>query len=676
LATSFRNIFSLPFCAGCLTIFLSCLVFYSFGSQKPVFLAGIDNKVTDIMFRVRGAEPHTGRVVIVDIDEKSLSLMGQWPWPRNLMADLTRAIHENGAGVIGFDIVFAEPDRSSPRNQLEILTPLLGEPVPAQVRSRILDIYNSDHDAIFGEALANTRAVLGYAFQRKDDGLKTDAQVPFPSARILLVPETARFDTLALVPAYRAIVNVDAVAMAESEGFFNVLTDDSGTVRQVPLLMSMDGIPYPSLALETFRIGEGFEEITIHTDNRIKTLQTTVIGVGMGDRFYPTSNAGRLFINHRGPPNTFSYVSAGDLLLNRVRPDFKNKFILVGSSATGLFDLRATPFSSTMPGIEINANIIDNLIQNDPFAYDIFTEIGISFILIIFGGLLLTLILCRLTPLAGALSSLLFFAAVFFGNYAFFFLNKHQVGMTYVLTTFLLILIIVSMLNYVREGRAKRYIQKAFSHYVAPDVVASLLKQPGKLSLSGEQKRLTVLFSDIRNFTSISENMDSETLGRFMNQYLTRMSRIIMDNKGTVDKFIGDAVMAFWGAPKDDPDHAQRAVDTALTMNQELEQLNREFVSHGLPQIRIGIGINTGIMSVGNFGSQDRFDYTVMGDNVNLASRLEGVNKTFGTTILVSEATKDAAGARFDFRYIDEVRVKGKEKSVRIYTPTSEPPGA
>lgn len=248
--------------------------------------------------------------------------------------------------------------------------------------------------------------------------------------------------------------------------------------------------------------------------------------------------------------------------------------------------------------------------------------------------------------------------------------------MTYVLATFLLILILVSILNYVREGRAKRYIQKAFSHYLAPDVVASLLKEPGKLSLSGEQKRLTVLFSDIRDFTRISESMDSGTLGRFMNQYLTRMSRIIMDNKGTVDKFIGDAIMAFWGAPKDDPDHAKRAVDTALAMNRELERLNREFVSQGLPEIRIRTGINTGMMSVGNFGSQDRFDYTVMGDNVNLASRLEGVNKTFGTSILVSQATKESAGDCFDFRYIDEVRVKGKKNLVRIYTPASKAPEA
>ncbi|WDP91653.1 MAG: adenylate/guanylate cyclase domain-containing protein [Desulfobacter sp.] len=663
------RIFNLPFWAGCLVILLSCAALYVSGNEKPLFVAGMDNKVTDIMFRIRGPRPHTGQVVIVDIDEKSLGRFGQWPWPRDLMAGLTRAIHGNGGRVIGFDIVFAEPDRTSPRRQLPVLESLMGEEVPPAVRARILARYAGDNDAAFGEALADTRAVLGYAFQFKNDGLKAEDQTPFPSARIRLVPESVPFRSLALIPAYRALINTDAVAMAESEGFFNVITDESGTVRQVPLLMAMDGVPYPSLALETFRVGRGLEEIIIHTDTRLATRRTPVIGISMGDSFFPTSNTGRLFVNHRGPPGTFPYLSAADLLTGKKPIDLAGKYVLVGSSATGLFDLRATPFSSTMPGIEINANIIDNLIQKDPFAYDRYTEIGITYLLVISGGFVLTLILCRLSPVAGSLGAFGFLGAVFWGNYYFFFLNNRQVGLTHAAATYVLILVLVSVLNYVREGRAKRYIQKAFSHYLAPDVVSSLIKQPGKLTLSGEQKELTVLFSDIRDFTSISEKMDSSTLGRFMNRYLTRMSRIIMDNGGTVDKFIGDAIMAFWGAPKDEPDHAGKAVETALAMIKSLEDLNLEFASLGLPRVRIGVGINTGIVSVGNFGSQDRFDYTVMGDNVNLASRLEGTNKTYGTVILVSQATKAAVDGRFEFGYVDEVRVKGKEIPVKIYTP-------
>lgn len=668
IPAGFRRSFSLAFWAGCLVILLSCLVYYSFGRQKPVLIAGIDSKITDIMFRLRGPRPHSGRVVIVDIDEQSLDRIGQWPWSRDIMADLTRIIHGLGARVVGFDILFAEADRTSPVRQIPVLASMLEDGVPAVLKSRILKAYDIDHDARFGEALAATRSVLGYAFQLKDDGLKREGQVPFPSARIRLVPDAARFNRLDLVPAYRAIVNTEAVAMSESEGFFNVITDESGTVRQVPLLMAMDGVPYPSLALETFRVGRGLEEIVIHTDSRIRTRRAPVIGVSLGNAFFPTSNTGQLFINHRGPPNTFPYLSASDLLEKRVRPDLYGKFVLVGSSATGLFDLRATPFSSTMPGIEINAAIIDNMIAEDPFAYDRYTEIGITYMLIISGGLVLTAMLCRLPPLTGAFGALIFFGAVFLGNYFYFFLGNRQIGVTYALATFLLILVLVSILNYLREGRAKRYIQKAFSRYVAPDVVASLLRHPDRLSLTGEERELTVLFVDIRDFTSISENMDSQALGRFMNLYLTRMSRIIMARQGTVDKFIGDSVMAFWGAPEEDPDHGGKAVRTALEMVEALKDLNNEFAAMGLPEIRIGIGINTGTVSVGNFGSRDRFDYTVMGDNVNLASRLEGANKALGTMVLVSEATRSAAGTEIEFEYIDKIRVKGRAEPVKVYT--------
>ena len=657
-----------PFSIGSLLIFLSCLMFYSFGNQKPVILSGLDNKIMDIMFRIRGPQPISKEVVIVDIDEKSLKHVGQWPWPRDVLADLTLAIHNSGARAIGFDIVFPEADRTSPTRYLEKLKPILKERIPKELFRDMMESPALDHDIAFGNAVAQSLVILGYAFQLKNDGLKSDTQTPFPSARIQLVPETATFASLSLIPAYRAILNIESVSTAASEGFFNVMTDDSGTVRQVPLLMMMDQIPYPSLALETFRMGMDIPLVTIHTDSRIKTLRTPVLGLSLGQTFIPTTNTGQMVINHRGPVNTFTYVSAKDLLLGR-HHGLKDKFVLVGSSATGLFDLKATPFSNTMPGIEINATIIDNLIQEDPFKYDVFTEIGITYILIIVGGFILNLMLSFFRPLAGGVGALAFFLFIFIGNYYFFFLNYQLIGMTFPFATFLILFFLVNILSYVREGRAKRYIQNAFSHYVAPEVVKSLLINPKRLSLTGEQKQLTVLFSDIRGFTSISEKMDSIALGKFMNQYLTQMSQIIMENKGTVDKFIGDAIMAFWGAPEEEPDHAGKAVQTALLMKSHLVKINQSFKDQGMPEINIGIGINSGTMSVGNFGSHDRFDYTVMGDNVNLASRLEGVNKTYGTTILVSESTKEKLEKRFSFHFIDRVKVRGRKQSVQIYEP-------
>jgi adenylate cyclase len=260
-------------------------------------------------------------------------------------------------------------------------------------------------------------------------------------------------------------------------------------------------------------------------------------------------------------------------------------------------------------------------------------------------------------------------AGTLWGNYAVLFLNNKQAGVTFPLISLLAIFILVTTLNFFREGRDKRYIQQAFGHYVSPRVVDQLMADPGTLSLTGEQRELTIMFSDIRDFTTISESMDSRDLGAFMNEYLTIMSDIVMAHNGTVDKFIGDAIMAFWGAPAHDPQHGVNAVRTALAMLEKLREMQGVWIHRNLPFIDMGVGINTGLVSVGNFGSKNRFDYTVMGDAVNLASRLEGANKNYATNIILSEFTKKAIGETFFCRYVDRVRVKGKEKAVEIYEP-------
>ncbi len=664
-----KKLLSIPFFAGCFITVASCFLFSYIGLPKPVLLSGIDNKIMDTMFFIRGPEPHTGRVVIVDIDEKSLQLVGQWPWPRNMMANLTRAIRENGASAIGFDMVFPEPDRTSPARQLSGLTPLLREHLSQTVLDRIMSSEGLDYDVAFGNEISKGKVILGYVFQFIVDKFNPSLKKPYTSAQIHLFSSDATLEKLTIHSACQALVNVKAVSLGETEGFLNVFADYSGTVRSVPLLLKMDNVLYPSLALEAWRLGIGNSVLYVHTDKRFRSSQIPVMGVSSSRYFIPTSSDARLLLNHRGPARTFEYISAWDLLDHPDHPELANKIVLIGSSATGLFDFKATPFSNAMPGVEINATVIDNLLKQDPFEYDIFTETAIIYTMILFGGMLLTMILCLATPILSGLSTILFFIALFMGNYYFFFLNKIQVGITYVVLVFLCVSFVVSILNYFMEGRAKSYIHKAFSHYVSPGVVRSLLRNPARLSLAGEQKELTILFSDIRNFSSLSENMDSQVLGRFMNQYLTRMSRIIMENGGTVDKFIGDAVMAFWGAPADEPDHAAKAVRTALLMQGSLRNFNKSFTDVDLPEISIGIGINTGMVSVGNFGSMDRFDYTVMGDNVNLASRLENTNKEYGTTILVSESVARTLKGRFKFRYVDQVKVKGRAQLVKIYEP-------
>jgi adenylate cyclase len=654
-----------PFKAGIAMIFLACLLFYSFGSTKPDLLLAMDNRLLDTMFKWRGPRPTTESVVIVDIDEQSLQTIGQWPWPRNILATLTDNIHKAGPRALGFDMVFPEPDRSSPSHFLKEIEKAL----PHALAPLLHDLKGLDHDQIFGNALSQGNTVLGYVFQTRNDGLKSPSDQPFPSARIIVAPLNAGFTDLALIPAYRAILNIPPIATARSEGFFNVFTDIEGTLHRVPLMMAMDGVPYPSMALETFRLGMEISTITLHASTRINGGATPILGISLDQRFIPTDGNGQIAVNFRGPANTFPYVSALAIIQGKDLHRLEDKFVVIGTTAAGLFDFRATPFSSTYPGVEVNATIIDNLMAQDPLVYDIHTEIGLTYTLVVVGGLLLTLILVHAPPLAGALTGLMIMAGTLWGNYAVLFLNNKQAGVTFPLISLLAIFILVTTLNFFREGRDKRYIQQAFGHYVSPRVVDQLMADPGTLSLTGEQRELTIMFSDIRDFTTISESMDSRDLGAFMNEYLTIMSDIVMAHNGTVDKFIGDAIMAFWGAPAHDPQHGVNAVRTALAMLEKLREMQGVWIHRNLPFIDMGVGINTGLVSVGNFGSKNRFDYTVMGDAVNLASRLEGANKNYATNIILSEFTKKAIGETFFCRYVDRVRVKGKEKAVEIYEP-------
>lgn len=661
-----------PFKIGVLVIILSCAVFYNFGDRKPLLLTSLDNRIIDTMFQWRGVKPTTGAIVIVDIDEKSLKHIGQWPWPRDIVARLVSAIHQAGAKVIGFDIVFAEEDRTSPHRLIASLSDSLQDKIPQNAINGLKESAALDYDALLGSAVMNATVVLGYVFQTTNDGLKNAADQPFPSSTIKIDPAQIPYDQLALYSAYRATVNVPAVAQAETEGFFNVFPDPSGTVRKVPLFMEMDGIPYPALSLEMLRLGLGEKEITINVSGQKKGSKLGLLGVTLAKRFIRTDDHGQVTVNYRGGRKTFPYLSSYEILQGNDLASLADKYVLIGTSAEGLLDLRATPFTSVFPGVEVHANLIDNVLANDPFIHDIFTEIGLTYALIIGGGLVLTALLAYSGPIIGGISSLLFIIFTILGNYHLFFLNNKIVGVVYPLVTIVTLCLIVTVFNYFFEGREKKYIRNAFSHYVSPDVVSQLMKNPDRLTLAGEQKEVTIFFNDIRGFTSISEKMNSAELGVFMNEYLTAMSNIVMAHKGMVDKYIGDAIMAIWGAPLDDDDHAANAVRASLHMIAELKKLRPAWEARGLPYIDIGVGLNTGMVSVGNFGSAERFDYTVLGDNVNLASRLEGSNKAYGTNIIISEYTHAAINDRFYCRFIDLVRVKGKKEPVRLYEPLLE----
>ena len=661
-----------PFKTGCLIVLASTLLYNSFGTQKPEIITSLDNRIVDAMFLWRGTQATTQSVVIIDINEKSLKTLGQWPWPRSTVANLVSNLQAGGAKVVGFDIVFAEPDRTSPKRFAEELEKILPDAVSEKTLHQLRNDPSIDHDQILGNAVANGHNVLGYVFQTTHDGLKTGTEQPFPASVIRVSPDTVSYDQLTLIEAYRAIINVADVSQAETEGFFNVFPDASGTVRRVPLLMSMDGIPYPSLALEMLRIGMKTDSILLHTSNQIQNNKRGLLGVSIGKKYISTDDQCQTTVNFRGPSRTFPYISAIDIINGSKLGQVRDKYVLIGTSAAGLLDLRATPFSNVFPGVEVHANVIDNALANDQFTYDVLTEIGVTYLLIIIGGLFLSALLAYSSPLAGGLGGFLLIEATIIGNYQFFFLNHQIIGVIYPLLTIATIFPVVTLFNYFFEGREKRFISHAFGHYVSPQVVHKLMAHPEDLALSGEDKVLTVLFSDIRGFTTISESMNSSQLALFMNRYLSAMSSVIMSHGGTVDKFIGDAIMAIWGAPLEDKDHAANAVRTALGMIETLHQKLPEWEAAGLPVIDIGIGINTGQMSVGNFGSDERFDYTVLGDAVNLGARLEGSNKEYGTNIIISEYTRKEIGDRFFCRFLDRVKVKGKIEPVNIYEPLKE----
>ena len=652
---------------GCVIILLAIVLFRTFGQQKPPLLVALDNQITDAMFRFRGPTPVSGQVVIVDIDEKSLKKLGQWPWPRDIVAALVAAIHANGVKVLGFDIVFAEKDRTSPALLLPKLSKIMDHPLSGRELAALESSEALNNDLILGKAVSQGKNVLGYVFQEKKDTLKSLSEKPFPSITIHIDPKEFGYDNIPFLKAFRAIINVEEVAQAETEGFFNVDPDQAGTVRKVPLFMELDGIPYPSLALEMIRIGLSEESVTIHFSKHEKAGKRDVIGVSLAERSIPTDPSCQVTVNYRGSVFSFPYLSAVDVMEGKLSVPLKDKYVIIGTSAAGLLDLRATPFSNKFAGVEIHATVIDNILAGDLFKNDIFTENFLCMLIILCFGLILCSVLSFAGPLYGGIGGVVILLGITVGNYQFYFLRNEIIGVAYPFLTFLAMFITITLFNYFSEGREKKFIHNAFGHYVSPQVVNELVKRPDRLSLKGEQKELSIFFSDIRDFTTISESLGSHRLSLLLNEYLTAMSDIVMAHQGTVDKFIGDAIMSIWGAPLPDENHAKNAARAALSMLEKLKDLEAEWGKKGFPRIAIGIGINTGIVSVGNFGSHSRFDYTVIGDNVNLASRLEGLNKTYGTRIIVSEYTKQAIGDGFFVRLLDFVRVKGKKEATRIY---------
>jgi len=642
------------------------------------FLRLVELKTLDLRIASRGDLKTGGETVIAVIDEKSLSELGRWPWPRTTIAQMVRKLKKNGAKAVGFDIVFSEPDINSNLKTIDALWAEMkksGISQPGVIELLRRKRAGADTDAILAASIKEAGNVtLGYFFHfaRKGSDKElahlTEQRIAqnarrIENSRYPMVNSTAGKPNDAYMPhAFAPEANIPVLSAAgRNSGYFNALPDSDGSNRWSPLVIAFENNYYSSLAVSLVQAYLDFPNLSLNLE------PFGVKSVAIDDIVVPTDESGQLLINYMGPPQTFPHYSIADILADRLPKDtFRNKIVLVGATAIGIYDLRVTPFSSTFPGVEIHANVIDNILHRNFLIHSSVTRF-IDICSIILFGVILGLLIPRLRPITGMIAAFLMIAAFVVINFFVFFSFNTWLNLVYPLITMATIYLGITIYHYFKEEREKKKIRGAFQYYLTSSVINEMLKDPDKLKLGGDKKDLTVLFSDIRGFTTISEKMTPEELVALLNEYLTTMTNQVFHHDGLLDKYMGDAIMAVFGAPLDQPDHALRACRTALAMMEELHKLQEKWKAEGRPVFDIGVGLNSGDMVVGNMGSEMRFDYTVMGDMVNLGSRLEGTNKEYGTNIIISEFTYEKVKDAMCCRELDGVRVKGKLKPVKIY---------
>jgi len=651
------------------------------------------------LYRPASATPVDPRIVIVDIDQHTQEVLGKWPFSRVHFAHLLDTLREGHAKVAAFDITFSKPDQTSAplrtlRADLEARQKA-GEAIDPRLMQE-LDKAVAEYDAdkqfaksiqgfgavVLGNFFLHTEADLrGLDAKTLDDYANQIAFYSFPSVRPLN-PATGKADRIALIEKFRpdrlmpegTEANLAELTSALSEetsstGFFNIYADSDGVIRRSNLIIPYgrskdlnDWDIYASLEVQTIRsfLGLPNEQVVLE----FGPVGASRIVFGSVAQVH-TDELGRVYVNYHGPSYTYPHYSMADVVEKKVTPQtFAGKIVLIGATATGIGDLRTTPFGDNdYPGVEIHANVIDDIL-NHSFLKRGAKQSLWDLLLILFFGIPFGIWMALVSPrwmwfgigMLAALAGVDYLA----------FLKGSWLNFTVPALTLTANVILISLYRALVEEKEKKRVRTAFGQYLSPEVVRRLLVNPQLVE--PRKTEITVMFSDIRGFTTISEKLDAQELAIFLNQYLSDMTKIVFERRGTLDKYIGDAVMAFWGAPIEDPEHAKLACQTALAMMARMRELQKEWKAAGKPQLDIGIGLNTGVASVGNMGSSLRYGYTALGDSVNLSSRLEGLNKDYGTHILVNETTYAAAkDAGFVFRELDLIRVKGKNQPVIIY---------
>lgn len=640
------------------SLFLSFLLYFF----QPEFLRILELKSFDLRLQLRGSFKTESEVVIVAVDEESIEKIGRWPWSRKTMAELVAAIDKASPKAVGYDIGFFEPENSLVSKELVKVFHFLQK--EGKIDARVKDFFEKElmentPDFGLAKTLAQASAlqILGYYLNFK----KTDTKelTPFFTAKytgVKILQQESKFST---PKAFKLKSNLSLfLKAADKQAYFNVIPDIDGTYRRYPLVIAYGDSYLMPLALALF---------SKNKSSFLVVGKGGILGIEVGKKFIPTDEQGFLFLNYRGKAQSIPHIAAWELFTSKQKLSLlRNKYVIVGVTAPGVYDLRVTPFGVAYPGVEIQATALDNLLKGDSFIRPGFAPL-LDLAIIIFLWFTVSVGLYLFSPFI----SLIFTGLLAFGFSWFNFMmlksKLYLLNLTFPLLTLILTYILLLSYRLLFSDKQKRELRKAFSKYLDAKLVEKIVKEPELLKLGGEKRELTVLFSDIRGFTSLSEKLSPEQLVSLLNEYLTEMTQIILKHNGLLDKYIGDAIMAIFGTPVPYKEHASFACKSALKMLVKLEELNKTWENRLSIKLNIGIGINTGEMVAGNMGSIERFDYTVMGDNVNLASRLEGLNKYYGTNILVSESSYECVKEEFKFRLIDKVRVKGRKKPVKIY---------
>lgn len=653
-----------PIILGIILVFLAVWLQVSRNNAVLHFIDRLEHLSYDLQLRTKtmpadfnSANP----IVIIDIDDRSLKMEGRWPWSRSKMSRLVDRLRQQNVAIIAFDILFAEKENNIAATVLERLNKNKGLPtVVADVLKKSEPIF--DEDVFFAKSLERINSILAITFLPR---VHSENVLPLP----LFSLTTQQQKELSLIEEMGFISNIPVLQqVAKASGFINIFPDEDGIIRRSPLLIEYQGAVYPSLALQTIMSFLN-ENVQLYAPRYGKVSKLE--GIQLGNQIIPTDENGLVFIPYVGKSFSFPYYSATDVLRGNIPQDaLLGKIVFIGTSATGEGDIKSTSIDIAFPGVEIQATIALGLLQNT-FAYKPAWTYGEQIILTLLFGVLSAFIFPYFGPKLLTLIMVAFPPLVFFLNDTIW--EKTGLVLSFLIPTLLVVLIAITniIFGYLFETRKREHLKQMFGQYVPEKHIDEMTKTTSNFALRGEDREMTVLFADIRNFTTISEDMSASQLVEMLNTYFTPMTEIIFKHHGTIDKYVGDMIMAFWGAPLKDNLHARHALRSALAMKKKLVQLAEEQAAKNWPDLHIGIGINSGTMSVGDMGSKYRRNYTVLGDAVNLASRVETLTKFYGVSIIVTESTRKAQH-KFVFRKLDRVRVKGKTAGIIIYELVSE----